>query len=196
MKRILILAAMFSATLVFTACGGGNSRNKQAARTETTATEVAEVDAILAQAETLVGQEVSVEGICTHICSHGGRKLFLMGTDDKQVIRVEAGEKIGSFGPECANSLVRIKGRLVEDRIDEAYLAEWEQELKDQTVEQHGNGEAGCSAEQQAHGETVANSEEKRIAAFRARIADRKAKEGKEYLSFYHIDGDSYEIQK
>ncbi len=74
---------MFSATLVFTACGGGNSRNKQAAQTETTATEVAEVDAILAQAETLVGQEVSVEGICTHICRHGGRKLFLMGTDDK-----------------------------------------------------------------------------------------------------------------
>ncbi len=68
--------------------------------------------------------------------------------------------------------------------------------MKDQTAEQHGNGETGCSAEQQAHGETVANSEEKRIAAFRARIADRKAKEGKEYLSFYHIDGDSYEIQK
>ena len=42
----------------------------------------------------------------------------------------------------------------------------------------------------------LASSTEKRIADFRARIADRKAKEGKEYLSFYHVDGGSYEVLK
>lgn len=40
------------------------------------------------------------------ICRHGGRKIFLMGTDDTQVIRIEAGEKIGTFKPECVNNLV------------------------------------------------------------------------------------------
>ena len=114
-----------------------------------------EVDNLLADAEKLTGGKVTVEGVCTHICRHGGRKIFLMGTDDTQVIRIEAGEKIGSFKPECVNNVVRVTGTLVEDRIDEAYLAD-----------------------------------------FRARIADRKAKEGKEYLSFYHVDGGSYEVLK
>ena len=80
-----------------------------------------EVDNLLADAEKLTGGKVTVEGVCTHICRHGGRKIFLMGTDDTQVIRIEAGEKIGSFKPECVNNVVRVTGTLVEDRIDEAY---------------------------------------------------------------------------
>ena len=79
------------------------------------------------------------------------------------MIRIEAGEKIGSFKPECVNNVVRVTGTLVEDRIDEAYLAEWELRLKDQIARQHGEGEAGCSAEHQARGESVASSTEKRI---------------------------------
>ena len=92
-----------------------------------------EVDNLLADAEKLTGGKVTVEGVCTHICRHGGRKIFLMGTDDTQVIRIEAGEKIGSFKPECVNNVVRVTGTLVEDRIDEAYLAEWELRLKDRS---------------------------------------------------------------
>ena len=114
-----------------------------------------EVDNLLADAEKLTGGKVTVEGVCTHICRHGGRKIFLMGTDDTQVIRIEAGEKIGSFKPECVNNVVRVTGTLVEDRIDEAYLAEWELRLKDQIARQHGEGEAGCSAEHQARGESL-----------------------------------------
>ena len=41
-----------------------------------------EVDNLLADAEKLTGGKVTVEGVCTHICRHGGRKIFLMGTDD------------------------------------------------------------------------------------------------------------------
>lgn len=193
MKRIIILVTALAAALSFTACGNRSAaKNNQAA--ETTATAVTEVDDLLARAETLTGQEVMVEGVCTHICRHGGRKLFLMGSDNKQVIRIEAGDKIGSFGPECVNNIVRVTGTLTEDRIDEAYLTKWEQRVQDQTAEKHGSDEAGCSTEQQARGESAATSTEKRIAAFRARIADRKAKEGKEYLSFYHVDGNNYEI--
>ena len=146
-----------------------------------------EVDNLLADAEKLTGGKVTVEGVCTHICRHGGRKIFLMGTDDTQVIRIEAGEKIGSFKPECVNNVVRVTGTLVEDLAHN---------LCAQIARQHGEGEAGCSAEHQARGESVASSTEKRIADFRARIADRKAKEGKEYLSFYHVDGGSYEVLK
>lgn len=35
-----------------------------------------------------------------------------MGTDDTQVIRIEAGVKIGVIKPECVNNLVRVTGTL------------------------------------------------------------------------------------
>ena len=104
------------------------------------------------------------------------------------------GTKIGSFKPETVNNLVRITGKLVEQRIDEAYLTEWEAQVKAQTAEKHGTTEQGCASEQKARGEAPANSIEERITNFRQRIADRQAKEGKNYLSFYYIEGDTYEI--
>ena len=182
MKKLIVYLVIAAAALMAAGCGGNSNNRKQAAETAQAATAL-EVDNLLADAEKLTGKQVTVEGVCTHICRHGGRKIFLMGTDDTQVIRIEAGEKIGAFKPECVNNLVRVTGTLVEDRIDEAYLAEWEREVK-----------AGCSAEQQARGESVASSVGERIAGFRARIADRKAKEGKEYLSFYHVEGGNYEV--
>ena len=61
-------------------------------------------------------------------------------------------------------------------------------------LEKHGTGEAGCDSEKKARGET-ANSPEARIADFRAKIADRKAETGKEYLSFYFMEANSYEVE-
>ena len=73
---------------------------------------------------------------------------------------------------------------------------DWENRLKSQTEEKHGNGEGegGCDTEKNARGET-ANSAEGRIADFRAKIAAEKEATGKEYLSFYHVVADSYEIK-
>ena len=58
---------------------------------------------------------------------------------------------------------------------------------------QRENGEAGCDTEKAARGET-ANSVEGRIADFRTKIAARAEAEGKEYLSFYFVEAQSYEI--
>ena len=45
-----------------------------------------------------------------------------------------------------------------------------------------------------ARGET-GNTVEERIADFRAQIAERKAKEGKDYLSFYYVTATAYQIE-
>lgn len=63
-----------------------------------------EIDSLLANAGEFAGQEVTIEGVCTHICKHGGRKIFLMGSDDTQTIRVEGGS-VGKFDQKCVNSL-------------------------------------------------------------------------------------------
>ena len=198
MKRNYMAAVALLAIVSCTAvsCGSGTSTQGQrapAAHAPANST-VLEVDSLLKIAETLVGEPVVVEGVCTHICQHGGGKIFLMGSDDTQTIRIDAGEKVGKFTPETVNSLVRINGTLNEERIDEAFLSQWEEQAKAQAAAQHGTAGSSCESDQKARGETPVNSVEERISNFRKRIAERQAKEGKNYLSFYSVTADSYEI--
>ena len=46
-----------------------------------------------------------------------------------------------------------------------------------------------------ANAEAATNSVRERIANFRSRIAERTEKEGKPYVSLYHMEGLSYEIR-
>lgn len=85
-------------------------------------------------------------------------------------------------------------GQVCESRIDEAYLAAWEARLRSGEGERHGDGEGGCTTEKQARGESLEAGAARRIADFRRRIAEREAREGKAYLSFYHVEGSAYEI--
>lgn len=190
--KFLSIMALTSVMITFTACNKSakESTSGEAATTEATAMEI---DQLLAEAESLAGQEVSIEGVCTHICKHGGAKIFLMGSDDTKTIRIESGN-VGKFPQECVNNIVEVKGTLKESRIDEAYLVNWEERLAAQTAEKHGEGEAGCSTEQKARGEAPANSTEERIANYRTRIAERNEKEGKNYLSFYFVEASEYKI--
>lgn len=200
MKKILFPALRLVAVcgaIVLAACGGntsGRAKTQEQNSAQTRSTAVLEIDDLLSSADSLVGQTVTIEGVCTHTCKHGARKIFLMGSDDTQTIRIESGE-LGKFDPQCVNRVVRVTGRVDEERIDEAYLARWEAQVKAQTDEKHGTTEAGCATEKAARQET-GNTVEERIADFRARIEARKAAEGKDYLSFYYVTAESYEIQQ
>lgn len=187
------LMILLAAATMCVACGGNNSK-----KATSTATDVAqnttsmEIDAVLAGAEELTNQTIVLEGICTHICKHGGTKIFMMGSDDTKTIRIEAA-KLGSFDQKCVNSIVKVNGILREERVDEAYLQRWEAAVAAQTAKQHGEVETGCDSEKAARGET-GNTVAERIADFREKIAARKAAVGKEYLSFYYVEALSYEV--
>lgn len=191
--RSLLVAFMAFSVLTFSACSN-NKKNDTQQASEATSSAALSIDEVLASADSLAGKEVTIQGICTHTCKHGATKIFLMGSDDTKTIRVEAC-KLGSFDSKCVNSIVEVKGTLVEDRIDEAYLQNWEKQLSAQTEKQHGDGEAGCDTEKKARGET-GNTAQERIADFRAKIAQQKAQTGKDYLSFYHVDAASYDIKE
>lgn len=187
------LTLLLGMTLGLASCGDNSNKNKEQASAEKMTPTALEVDQVLADPDSLVGDTIKVEGICTHICKHGGGKIFLMGSDDTKTLRVEAGESIGSFPQETVNSIVRVTGVLVEDRIDEDYLAQWEAQIADQAKEAQGEG--GCAADMKANAEAATNSVRERIANFRSRIAERTEKEGKPYVSLYHMEGLSYEIR-
>lgn len=193
-KHYIIIVSLFL-IMAFAHQGCKSKTNRATQEAEKNAEKALTIDETLKSAEILKGKEVEVEGICTHICKHGGGKIFLMGSDDTQTIRIEAGKAFGKFKPETVNHIVCVEGVLVEDRIDEAYLTQWEEQLKAQTEAKHGDSEAGCSTEQKARGEAPANSTASRISNFRKRIAERNEKEGKNYLSFYHIDATGYTIR-
>ena len=191
MKTKLMMAALFvAACFTMMSCGGGK---KQAQNAEEVAMSI---DEVMEKAADLVEQTVVIEGVCTHTCSHGAKKMFLVGSDDSKTLRIEAGE-LGAFDTKVVNNVVTVKGIIKEERIDEAYLQDWEARLKAQTEEKHGNGdgEGGCDTEKNARGET-ANTTEDRIADFRAKIAAEKEATGKEYLAFYHVVANSYEINE
>ena len=197
MKHILLrtlAVALACGACASVSCGGNASTKAKTRQTEAARPAALEIDELLASADSLAGKTDTIEGVCTHTCRHGARKIFLMGSDDTQTVRVESGE-LGSFDPQCVNRIVRVTGTLDEQRVDEAYLAAWEEQTKAQTGERHGTTEAGCDAEKAARQETGATVAE-RIADFRAKIAARKAAEGKDYLSFYYVTATSYEIEQ
>ena len=191
MKTKLMMAALLvAACFTMMSCGGGKKQTQAAE-------EVAmSIDEVMEKAADLVEQTVVIEGVCTHTCSHGAKKMFLVGSDDSKTLRIEAGE-LGAFDTKVVNNVVTVKGIIKEERIDEAYLQDWEARLKTQTEEKHGDGdgEGGCDTEKNARGET-ANTTEGRIADFRAKIAAEKEATGKEYLAFYHVVANSYEINE
>ena len=153
-KTFLCILALF---FVLISCG----QKQQSSSTETSKpSEVMQVDDLLSNAETLVGETVVVDGVCTHICRHGGKKLFLMGSDDTKTIRVEQAVilavSVGNSKQHCG-----VKGVLMEQRIDEAYLVNWETKLADQT-EKHGVMRADVLPSK-AQNEKSANTEQERV---------------------------------
>ena len=189
--KLMMIAAMMAACFTMVSCGNAKKQSQPA---EQVATVAMSIDEVMAKAADLVDQTVTIEGVCTHTCSHGAKKMFLVGSDDSKTLRIEAGE-LGAFDTKVVNNNVTVKGILKEERIDEAYLVDWENRVKANTQEHHGDGEGGCDTEKNARGE-IANTEEGRIADFRAKIAAEKAATGKEYLSFYHVVAESYEINE
>ena len=195
LKKSTIALALIAFILSGTSCGNKQKAATNSNQTEQVTSTALEVDTLLANADSLIGKEVTVKGVCTHTCKHGAKKIFLMGSDDTQTIRVEASQALGAFDAKCVNAIVAVTGVIREQRVDETYLQNWEEQLKAQAKEKHGESSAGCSTEKKARGETGSSAKE-RIADFRIKIAENKAKTGKEYLSFYFMEANSYEVEE
>lgn len=151
------------------------------------------VDEVLNDATSFIDKEIIIKGYCTHICAHTKRKLFLDNSDHSQTLRVEPKENT-PYKDSFIEKEVSVYGYLVEDRIDEAYLNDWEEQIATNSEEIHGEEDGGgCATEKKARQET-ANSSKERIADFRKKIQHRYDTEGIDYLSFYHFVSTKVEI--
>lgn len=133
------------------------------------------VDELLASAETRVGDTVRVEGLCVSTCGHGSTHITLMGGDTTRVIEALADDRMRSFDPAIANRTVAVEGILAERRVELPFLDDWEAKLDASIEGGKGNPEAVAMLKDQ-------------IRELRDSIAARKARDGKEYWSLYHIE--------
>lgn len=201
MKKSFIISAMaFIGMMIVTACG-----NKAATEAEVTDNTVS-VDSLLVNPEAYLGDTISIEGVVSHLCAHGGRKAFVLGSSDSVMIRCDATPEMGgAFPQDCIHHPIMVKGVLVESRLTEDDVEQLEAQHAEQVkmiAEQAGAEQAaavekaatGCETERKAQGQGEIETFEAQMADYRARIAARAEKEGKPYLSSYYIEAVSYEI--
>ncbi len=166
MKKLIYLLALVAC---FAACN--NSTKQKAVQQDSV---VLTVDQIQEKGDDLVGKTVVIIGTVSHVCKHSGKRCFLMGSNEDITIKVEAGNRIGSFSQEQMGSDLKISGILQEIRIDENYVAEMEAEVEEEGHAHEANAGDQCTDE--LH----------KIAELRKEIAASK----KGYLSIFYMDGE------
>lgn len=198
-KNIILWAFAALMAIAVTSCGSKNS-------SDTTGETSLTVDTILANPEAFVGQTVTIEGVVSHLCKHGGRKAFLLGSDENTMIRCDATAEMGNVFPqETIHQPLRVTGVVMESRLDEQTIRQLEQDRQGQVerlAEQQGAEEAanyqnaptGCETERKAAGQAEVETFAAQMADYRRRIAERDSLEGKPYLSTYYIQANAYEI--
>lgn len=198
-KNIILWAIAAIVAFVATGCSSKSAN-------EATEAEAITVDTILANPDAFVGQTVTIEGVVSHLCKHGGRKAFLLGSDDNTMIRCDATAEMGNVFPqETIHQPLRVTGVVMESRLDEQAIRELElnhQGQIERIAEQQGQAEAenyknaptGCETERKAAGQAEVETFAAQMADYRARIAQRDSLEGKPYLSTYYIQATAYEI--
>src|SRR5690606_17920961 len=110
-NRLLFISFVLATTFVMLTNCSGNPKNN-----------VWNVDELLTNAGSLVDETVIVEGLCTHVCSKSGMKLFLQSTDASKTIRAESGATLGKFDPASVDKKVRVRGKLMEQATENSAL--------------------------------------------------------------------------
>lgn len=174
MKYLVYLLLLIALTA---ACTNSQKSNDQqmAAEPSPSEVQVLTVETLLAHPDDYNGKQVRVTGMVTHVCKHSGKRLHLLGADEKTRIRLEAGE-IGQFDRSLEGSDILATGIFRKEVIDEEYLAKWSDELKKGDNHDHASG-------------TEQEGEAGQIERYRSMMKEND----KGYLENFWIDGIQFE---
>ncbi len=194
MKKYLVLLTAIA--LIATSCE--NAKETKESKTsvkeeliveEVVPVEVAQFDE---KAGDFVGKKIELTGVVDHICQHGGQRLFLVSEDSDARIKITPDEEIAAFNIELEGNHINIVGIVEEQRIDEAYLREWEEEIKSGSDMADDKGEGshlGGKVEKGGEGANI-DEEMEKVNNLRQMIAES----GDDHISFYSVLCTSYDI--
>lgn len=190
MKHMKKLLALSFVAALFVACSSNPKPTDETTANTETAVEVT-VGNFTEKAPELVGQLVTIKGTADHICKGDGKKLFLIDIETEGRVKVVTGEDMPAFNSELEGYDFIVTGTVDETVIDEAYLQEWEEEIKAGIEEsKHLGGGQPLTEEEKAAGEHHDEDPFEQITDYRAMMANQ----GVTKLSFYAITAVSYEV--
>lgn len=173
MKRNVKIFAAVCFCAAFFACSGNNGKKN-----------VISVDQLGSLVEDMQdGDSLSVRGFCSDVCQSGANHITLVGESETNAVAAVADDKLVSFKNDVTYKYVTVNGILREQRVDRAFLDDWEYRLDESLKGPNGNPEAVAQLKKQ-------------IVEIRDSIDARFARNGKEYYSNYTIETYSYEVEE
>lgn len=181
MKNLILVAIL---ALFVAACGSQNETDKGA---KDALTNYYTPGNFTDHAGEYVGKEMQVTGVIDHVCSHDGKKMFLVDMEQPGRIRINTGDNMAAFRTEWEGSIVTATGIVEEFVVDIAYLNEWEDELKAEAAHTHEEEEEHEDCEYESY---TASNAYKQIERYREMMAEK----GTDKLSFYSMKAITYDV--
>ena len=167
----------------------GTKQQKENQETTTNTLSAISVDKVLSNTSNYVDKEVMVEGLVNHVCSHSGKRMFILGENPDNALKITPKDKIGIFKKELEGNRVIIKGVLKELIIDDEYVAQLENEtaenMDNEALHEHSGGDH--EEEEEA---AVDSSKIKQIEQMKADIAQSE----KGFVAQYWIEASEVEV--
>lgn len=185
MRKVLFTLAL---SFILFSCGNNSQKNDTPVVTKKEAVKLT-VSELLENPDKYVDQKIIVNGTVDHVCKNGGKKMFILGVNPKNRLKITTGENISVFDVELEGSDVTVEGIFTELRIDEEYLAKWEDELsqeKEEHGEHNGSGEHANIKEESGDEEHADGLDQ--ITALRNKIKESE----KDHISQYSVECISY----
>ena len=185
-KKVLGIVAIAA---IMVSCA--NKEQKKEACCDKEGTKVT-VDQVMADMQAYVDKDIVIVGTVNHVCSHGGKRMFIMGEDPEVAIKITPSEEIGIFEKELEGSHVIVKGILKELRIDEAYVVNLEKELAEGADNEAIHDHSGGEHEEEYSEAEVDSSKIHQIEAMRTQITESE----NGYYSQFWIEANKFEVKE
>lgn len=142
--KFLTLIGLFAVMAAAVSCSKADEATDQAPQIATIT-----VDSLMANPDAFANETIAVEGLCQHICKHGGTKAFIVNPDttaqSENVVFCVATDQIdGAFSPEAPGKLITAIGLwspIVKTRSEIVAMAQAEQ-AEQQAEDGHCDSEA------------------------------------------------------
>jgi len=177
----ILAAALFS-------CSGQNGGEQSQTKEEQSILQITQVTENPAR---YIDQKITVNGMVTHVCKHGGKRLHLSQTGSDEKLRVRIGKNMTPFERELEGSTIRVTGIFVEERMDQEYL----DKLKkgSETAESHEHDEDHSHDAEQATGEQADVEQGQVSEAYIQELEAKINNSEKGYISEYWLTAESFD---
>jgi hypothetical protein len=194
MKKLLFI--LLAIAISFTSCQNATNKTETTDENESVSSEITvlSVKDFEEKAGELVGKTIQLSGTVDHVCMHGGQRMFIVDAESDARIKVTPADEVAAFNTGMVGDDMLITGIVEEQRIDEAYLMEWEEEImagEDMGDDKGEGSHLGGNVEKGGTGADV-SEEMQKVNNLRAQIQES----GKDYLSFYSVVCTQYEVIK